>query len=451
MPRLIALLLFSLVLMSSINAQPFVVIDTSDVSLLCDKVASYSGMKLNIGIANPDSSQYNLTIAIKMYSQSGTMINQYDTDLLLLNDIDVYFPSMELWGKYFFTRADTLIAVFHGVAVEGLMPGLPISSDTITYFQIDLLSNALNLPPYDTFYVDIDSLVFDHPSNPTSSGLMSFQMSEYLPNCGISIVNCPGESNFVADISNPVNYYINHDGWCGCGYCDIIFRQNDGPGTFIPGNGLYQFIPTVEDVGNTYDVEIEVGEDWCGDGSYLLSSWGICNFSVEVVPNSPPSFVDNEIKKYIKQPGEDLVISNPFIDEGPITNYYFWYYIDTVQDPDPPNFIDQETGDFHYTGTEADTATYYVYYVIQEGQFSDTVRFYIYHYNSFICGNTDHTGDINVGDLVWLVDYLFKGGLPPVTPEAGDVDCEPGILVSDLVYLVNYLFKGGNAPCEACP
>lgn len=56
-----------------------------------------------------------------------------------------------------------------------------------------------------------------------------------------------------------------------------------------------------------------------------------------------------------------------------------------------------------------------------------------------------------VNDIVWLVDYLFKGGLAPTCLEEGDcaVPLDGAILVNDIVWLVDYLFKGGAAP-PAC-
>jgi len=55
-----------------------------------------------------------------------------------------------------------------------------------------------------------------------------------------------------------------------------------------------------------------------------------------------------------------------------------------------------------------------------------------------------------VNDIVWLVDYLFKGGTAPECLEAGDcgVPLDEQILVNDIVWLVDYLFKGGPTPPE---
>jgi C1A family cysteine protease len=66
----------------------------------------------------------------------------------------------------------------------------------------------------------------------------------------------------------------------------------------------------------------------------------------------------------------------------------------------------------------------------------------------------DATGDkvVDVGDVVHLINYLFKGGPAPNPLAAGDVtgpgDCV--VDVGDVVYLINYLFKNGPVPQQGC-
>ena len=67
-----------------------------------------------------------------------------------------------------------------------------------------------------------------------------------------------------------------------------------------------------------------------------------------------------------------------------------------------------------------------------------------------IRGDVDYNMGLNVADLTYLVDYLFKGGDPPPCDIEGDVDASGGINVADLTYMVDYLFKGGPPP-EICP
>lgn len=61
-------------------------------------------------------------------------------------------------------------------------------------------------------------------------------------------------------------------------------------------------------------------------------------------------------------------------------------------------------------------------------------------------------GIVLVNDIVWLVDYIFKGGTTPSCPDEGDcgIPLDEQILVNDIVWLVDYLFKGGDVPpdCE---
>ncbi|MCJ7458213.1 MAG: SBBP repeat-containing protein [candidate division Zixibacteria bacterium] len=61
-------------------------------------------------------------------------------------------------------------------------------------------------------------------------------------------------------------------------------------------------------------------------------------------------------------------------------------------------------------------------------------------------GDANADGQLTVSDVIYLVNYLFKGGSEPAPFEAGDVNCDAAITVSDVVYLVNYLFKGGPPP-----
>ena len=60
----------------------------------------------------------------------------------------------------------------------------------------------------------------------------------------------------------------------------------------------------------------------------------------------------------------------------------------------------------------------------------------------------DVNGDdiVNVGDVVYLVSYLYKGGPPPDPVIIGDCNCDEIVNVGDIVFLVSYLYKGGPEP-----
>ncbi len=70
---------------------------------------------------------------------------------------------------------------------------------------------------------------------------------------------------------------------------------------------------------------------------------------------------------------------------------------------------------------------------------------------AYTCGDPNDDESVNIGDAVYLINYIFKGG-PAPQPElaAGDPDCDGNVNVGDAVFLINYIFKGGNMPCAAC-
>jgi hypothetical protein len=70
---------------------------------------------------------------------------------------------------------------------------------------------------------------------------------------------------------------------------------------------------------------------------------------------------------------------------------------------------------------------------------------------SYICGDADDSGGIDIDDAVYLIAYIFSGGPAPDPVQAGDVDCSGGIDIDDVVYLIAYIFASGPVPCADCP
>jgi hypothetical protein len=62
-------------------------------------------------------------------------------------------------------------------------------------------------------------------------------------------------------------------------------------------------------------------------------------------------------------------------------------------------------------------------------------------------GDANADGVVNVADVVFVVNFLYRGGDPPIPMEAGDANCDEIVNVADVVYLVNYLYRGGDPPC----
>ena len=64
----------------------------------------------------------------------------------------------------------------------------------------------------------------------------------------------------------------------------------------------------------------------------------------------------------------------------------------------------------------------------------------------FKSGDANRDWIVDVGDVVYLINYLYKNGSVPEPLGAGDATCDGFVDVGDVVYLINYLFKGGPPP-----
>jgi hypothetical protein len=67
----------------------------------------------------------------------------------------------------------------------------------------------------------------------------------------------------------------------------------------------------------------------------------------------------------------------------------------------------------------------------------------------WVCGDANDDEDVNILDIVYLINYKYKGGPAPDPLEAADVNSDLDINILDIVYLINYKYKSGPAP--DCP
>ena len=67
--------------------------------------------------------------------------------------------------------------------------------------------------------------------------------------------------------------------------------------------------------------------------------------------------------------------------------------------------------------------------------------------SNFLCGDCNSDGSIDVGDVIYLINYLYKTGPVPNPMESGDTNQDGEVNVGDVIYLINYLFKEGPSPC----
>jgi hypothetical protein len=103
---------------------------------------------------------------------------------------------------------------------------------------------------------------------------------------------------------------------------------------------------------------------------------------------------------------------------------------------------------------------FYVYlYSLNVPYHPDKIKWGKFYHDNYNTNNTEFgairkKGDLNnngypdIGDVMFLLYYLFKGEKKPAYPVQADVNCDSHVDICDLLYLYNYLFKGGKSLCS---
>lgn len=120
------------------------------------------------------------------------------------------------------------------------------------------------------------------------------------------------------------------------------------------------------------------------------------------------------------------VLSGP--GEFDIDGLYTW--IPTVADVGLNHFVDVMTTD----GRDTAFGSFEIEVISGEG----------------LNGDANLDGGVNVGDIVYLINYIFKSGPFSPVPNLADVNADCVLNVADPVYLINYVFKRGPAPVLGC-
>lgn len=64
-------------------------------------------------------------------------------------------------------------------------------------------------------------------------------------------------------------------------------------------------------------------------------------------------------------------------------------------------------------------------------------------------GDADNSGSTTIGDVTFLISYIFSGGPAPVCESEGDTNNDGTITIGDITFLIANIFSGGPAP--VCP
>lgn len=104
-------------------------------------------------------------------------------------------------------------------------------------------------------------------------------------------------------------------------------------------------------------------------------------------------------------------------------------------------FEEKPVGEYYYKVRARDAEN-------QWSSFSDPIKTYVIE-PSFLCGDANGNGNINLLDITFLISFLYKSGPAPDPYQSADVNNSGSINILDITYILSYLYKNGPAP--DCP
>lgn len=67
--------------------------------------------------------------------------------------------------------------------------------------------------------------------------------------------------------------------------------------------------------------------------------------------------------------------------------------------------------------------------------------------SDFVCGDADGSAGVDIGDAVFMINYIFKNGTSPFPAMIGDANADGVLNIGDPVFLISYIFRSGPSPC----
>ncbi|MCP4703006.1 MAG: VCBS repeat-containing protein, partial [candidate division Zixibacteria bacterium] len=265
-----------------------------------------------------------------------------------------------------------------------------------------------------------------------------------------------GYSNVGIDIVNPLGFKLsqNYKTVAGADYwrqdIDLDNSIDERAIDYNLQNGEYEFTinpkPDAE-AGSQFTTTIDIGSDEMvifKDYDVPVDSKGraeplVFYYTVEDVSSMQPA---NGSAVDIDKPLFDW---SGLVDHIPeVTSYQF--EIDSYFDFRAPLVLESNLDSPQYTPTVSLTENnvyYWRFKTFDGAEWSEYSRTMAVNIVDHLCGNTNGQAGIDILDIVFIIDYKYKGGPAPEPFEYGDVDGVPGINIMDIVYLINSIYKGG--------
>ena len=288
--------------------------------------------------------------------------------------------------------------------------------DTTTYDPGNVTVISRNGQGYTPVIINNDSVPpVNHPPVLDSIGSQTVNVGETLQ-FGITATDPDGTIPDITASLLPSGSYVQDNG--------------DGTGTF-------NWMPDSNQVGIHYATILAIDDSAAVDSE-------VVEITVSITFNNHPPVLDS-IGPQSVEAGQTLQLDITATD--PDDNISF-LTISTV--PSNASFTDYGDGTARLTWTPHISQVgdhYLAFYAYDDSMAvdSEVVQFTITD-PDFVCGDANGDGSVNIGDAVYLVNYLFSYGPEPVDMQAVDVDGYAGVTNNDVHFYSGYIFCGGPGP-----
>lgn len=271
----------------------------------------------------------------------------------------------------------------------------------------------------------------------------------------------PSMPHFVDGVDDQIHsfngYYVTDDFTVFDEYNTITSLWAEFSGEGVENITIYIFKSSTKDVV-TGHVEYEV-TDHCQAGGTVtitaINEWGAIgtdDFWIALT-NGPP--VMSLPETVLVHSGHAVAMEASALDANgdpvEIALDGFWYEPDSLQSPTNEPYYDGENpGLFSWLTAEADTGAWTCLISATDICGDADVERIIIRVGVPFCGEANGDEILDLGDLVFLVGFLYKGGQFPDPLCKGDANCDGASDIGDVVYLINYLFRSGPVPCLDC-
>ncbi|MEE9441670.1 MAG: dockerin type I repeat-containing protein [candidate division Zixibacteria bacterium] len=249
---------------------------------------------------------------------------------------------------------------------------------------------------------------------------------------------CPASTNEVPHVTNHPE--ILNQSYCSNLYYDyfgedpeedeIWFEFLSGPGTMDSATGEWSYQPSESDIGD-HQLAYQVC-DASGCSDIMYTTLIIENYEPQIV--SPcGTIIEGTAGDRIQYIVEAI---------GPERCDDLTYYMMAG-----PGTIDASTGVYSWETGPSSAGVDIVTIGVSDGFTDVACDFIVDVAEEGVCGDANGDGSINVGDAVFLISHVFKGGPPPDPFSSGDANGDGGVNVGDAVYIISHVFKDGPEPC----